>query len=70
LQATAGLHTGIKPSIDQLFQVSFEPLTEMLEHCRTTREDDVLRGFFNTSKEVLEEEPTLYKPLLTSMGDC
>ena len=42
LHATARLCACIQPSVDQLLQIALEPLSKMLEHCRTARKDDVL----------------------------
>jgi hypothetical protein len=37
-------HAGVQATIDELFQVSFEALSKVLEHRGATRQYDVLRG--------------------------
>jgi hypothetical protein len=59
--------------VDKLFQITFEPLAEMLEHRRSTREHDILRETVlikGMGKEKQIGEQTLYKPRRTSMGEA
>ena len=64
------LAAGVQPAIDDLLQISLEPLTKVLEHRGTAGEDDILYLLVRYTNVYHGKTVTLYRPRLTSMGDC
>lgn len=68
LSAAASENTCIQSAINKMLEVTFEAVTKVLEHSRSSRQNDILRKIRKKDKGV--ENITLYKPRRTSMGDC